>query len=192
MDLTKCNFYAQNIIIENADIELTQDLSFFDRNRVAFLNCLIVPKKFFKISINFTAEVEFTNCTITDVGTHDSSYPFCELDYISKLTVKYNVFRNCFSEYGLFRETNYKCKRLNEATFTGNNLVNCRVQLQVEGALLASLQNCKYLKVRNNNFVDCHDAYQGIFIWDPSSIEKKEIRDNKLSGSVTKICNFEA
>ena len=192
LDLTKCSLYARNIIIENADIELTQNLSLSDKGRVAFLNCQIALEMLCGITLDVIDEVEFTNCTVFDTEKDVLGSYFCKVEYVTKLIVRYNVFRNCGRTVGLFRETNFKCKRLKEATFVGNNLVNCRTWSGGEDAALASLQNCKYLKVLNNNFVSCRDAKKGVYVYRYGDIKGKEIHGNKLSGSVTQICNFEA
>lgn len=192
LDLEKCNLNARNIIIENAEIELAQQITLDDHGYVIFCNCSIVQQKYGRITLLFTDEAEFRNCTVIGATHGDSSRNFCDFDHTVKLTVKHNVFRNCFSNTGLFRETNCTTDALNEAAFIGNSLVDCRVERDYEGALLASIQNCNYLKVLNNSFVGCRYATQGVFVWHYKYIKEKEIRDNKLSGSVTKICNFEA
>lgn len=192
LDLEKCNLNARNIIIENAEIELAQQITLDDHGYVIFNNCSIVQQKYGRITLLFTDEAEFRNCTVIGATHGDSSRNFCDFDHTAKLTVKHNVFRNCFSNTGLFRETNCTTDALNEAAFIGNSLVDCRVERDYEGALLASIQNCNYLKVLNNSFVGCRYATQGVFVWHYKYIKEKEIRDNKLSGSVTQICNFEA
>ena len=192
LDLEKCNLNARNIIIENAEIELAQQITLDNHGYVVFRNCSIVQQKYGRITLLFTDEVEFENCTITGATQGDSNRNFCDFDHTAKLTVKHNVFRNCVSPNALFRETNCTNKALNEATVIGNSLVDCRVERDNESALLASIQNCNYLKVLNNSFVGCRYATQGVFVWHYKYIKEKEIRDNKLSGSVTQICNFEA
>ena len=192
LDLKKYDLNASNIIIENAEIELAQQITLDTHGYVTFYNCSIVQQKYGRITFLSTDEVEFKNCTITGAARGDSNRNFCDFGYTAKLTVKHNVFRNCVSPNALFRETNCTNKALSEVAFIGNRLVDCRVERDYEGALLASIQNCNYLKVLNNSFEGCCCAEQGIVVRGYRDIKEKEIHDNKLSGAVTKICNFEA
>lgn len=190
LDLSKCNLKARSVIIENATIDLaSNNLYFYESKRVAFRNCIITAEKAkdnSSIDISGIKRLEISGCTMRGFkGYWLFQVQGVEAD--AEIIVRNNIFRDCCIQYPLIHEWDSFMQGIKTAIIVGNCVVNC--ETIDSDTVLTGIRMCEKLQVIGNSFVDCRGAKYGVSIGYTGKLKEKDIRDNRLSGSVTKICN---
>lgn len=160
-DLSEYDLSADDILIENAIIELDNDLKFEHRNKIEFRNCQFTNCPSCCVSLKFvhTQMVVFSGCLIENFN-----YYFCTMENVSDLNVQKCTFKRCntilFMDLYSLNGTSYM-----NVNLSNNTIIHCNNPcMLVDTIVLANINYCKQLLYAHNHFDDCANGAYGVWI----------------------------